>query len=98
MPPARLTPEQKEIARQLYQQDTSLTVEAVARMFDVPKTVMLRALAGATRPRGGLVKSTLSTETMIEMRDAGMTLAQIGNQAGLTESGVYRRIQKGRTK
>jgi hypothetical protein len=93
MPAARLTPAQKDDARRAYQNDPSLTTRDLAAVYGVSLTTMLNVLKGVTRPVGGQTKTTTSTETMIRMRDKGMTLAQIGKQVGLTESGVYRRIK-----
>lgn len=94
MPAARLTPSQREEARALYLSDPRLSVDALAASYGVGRTVMLDVLVGITRPRGGRPKSTMSTTTMIEMRDNGITLEQIGRQAGLTKSGVSRRISR----
>lgn len=91
---ARLTPAQKAEARRLYQSDPRLGVDALAASYGVGRTVMLRVLDGITRPRGGQEKAKMTTAQMIQMRDAGITLAQIGKQAGITESGVLKRIQR----
>jgi ABC-type uncharacterized transport system ATPase subunit len=95
---ARLTPAQREEARRLYLSDERLSVDAVAASYGVGRTVMLDVLKGVTRPKGGRPRTSMSTETMIEMRDNGITLEQIGRQAGITRSGVLRRIQRAEEK
>lgn len=89
-----LSASQRAEARRLYLSDPTLSVDAVAGRYGVSRSVMLNVLKGVTRPKGGRPKSSMSTRTMIRMRDAGVTLAQIGKQAGLTESGVCRRIKR----
>lgn len=91
---SRLTPSQRAEARALYLSDPRLSVNAVAASYGVGRTVMLRVLNGITRPTGRPRKTTMTTERMIQMRDAGITLAKIGEQAGISESGVFRRIQR----
>ena len=89
-----LTPSQREEARALYLSDPNVSVDALAASYGVVESTMLRVLDGITRRPGGRIKGTLTTEQMIELRDAGVTYFQIGKQAGLTESGVFRRIQR----
>ena len=90
----RLSPAEKEEARRIYAADESLSIAAVAQMFGVGPTVMRDALKGILRAQGGRPKTTTTTQQMIDMRDQGMTLYQIGLQVGLSESGVLRRIQR----
>jgi transposase-like protein len=91
----RLTPDEKAAARELYLKDKSLSVAAVAGMFGVGHTVMLDVLKGITRPAGGRPHTTMTTATMIRLRnDEGLTLVEIARQAGISESGVLRRIQR----
>lgn len=92
--PARLSPAQQEEARTLYQSDPRLSVDTLAASYGVGRTVMLRVLDGVTRPPGRRNKSSTRTETMIRMRDEGLTYEQIGRQVGLTPSGVFRRIER----
>lgn len=94
MPPAKLTPAQKDEARALYLSDPNVSVDALAASYGVTREPMLRVLAGITRPRGGREQGTMTTERMIEMRRAGITWGQIGKQAGLSPSGVQRRVQR----
>lgn len=94
MPPSLLSAAEKAEARRLYLEHPELSVDALAGSYGVTRQVMLRVLHGITRPRGGRDKTTVSAETMIQMRDKGMTLGEIGREVGLTESGVYRRIKK----
>lgn len=81
-------------ARAAYLADRSLSVEALAGRYEVSRTQMLRALSGITRPRGGVVRASLTPRQMQEMWVAGLTLDQIGRQAGLTRSGVSRAITR----
>lgn len=92
---APMTRAEKQLARFEYVSDPGLSVQALADEFGVSRSVMLRALRGVTRPPGGVVKSRLSTEQMRAMRDMGFTLYEIGKEAGLTESGVWRRLYGG---
>lgn len=95
---SRLTDAQKAEARRLYLSDPNLSVDAVAASYGVGRSVMLRVLDGITRPRGKREQGTLTTKQMIEMRDQGITLFQIGKQAGLTESAVHYRIKRASVK
>ncbi len=91
---SRLTPAQRVEARRLYQEHPDLSVDALAASYKVGRTVMLRVLDGITRRPGRRHKPTaLTTQQMIEMRDAGFTLAEIGRQAGLSESGTLKRLR-----
>jgi hypothetical protein len=90
-----LSDAEKAAARKLYLSDPALSVDAVAASYGVTRQVMLRVLRGITRPSGGRqIATKLTTKQMIDMRNKGITLFEIGKQAGLTESGVYRRIQR----
>lgn len=90
----RLSPSQKAEARELYSTHPELTVDALAASYGVGRTVMLRALEGVTRPRGRREqKAGLTTGQMVQMREAGITLYQIAKQAGLSESGVLKRVR-----
>lgn len=93
MPPSRLTPADEAEARRRYTSDPNLSVDALAADYGVARSSMLRVLGDLTRAPGARPKTTTSTETMIRMRDAGMSLEQIGKQVGLSKSGVFRRIQ-----
>lgn len=91
---SRLSAPQKDEARRLYRTHPELSVDALAASYGVGRTVMLRVLDGITRRPGRREqKANLTTAQMIVMRDAGITLAQIGKQAGLSESGVLKRIR-----
>lgn len=90
----RLSASQRAEARALYLSDPALSVDAVAARYGVGRSVMLNVLKGITRPKGGRLKSSMSTDTMIRMRDDGVTYYQIAKQAGLSESGVFRRIER----
>lgn len=94
MPANRLTPAQREEARRLYTENTMLTVRDLAASYGVGRGTMARALEGVARSNGEWRRVSMSTATMIEMRDAGITLEQIGKQAGISKSGVLRRIQR----
>lgn len=87
-----MTATDKERARRDYVEDPSVSYRELADEYGVSASVMLRALAGITRPRGGVVKATLTTQQMMRLRDAGLTMSQIARQAGITESGVSRRL------
>lgn len=90
----RMTNSQKEQARRDYLADPAATYRGLAAEYGVSETAMQRALAPVTRPRGGVVRATLSTEKMWRMwRVDGLTLSEIGRQAGITESGVSRRLK-----
>lgn len=90
----RLSESQRDEARRLYSEYPEMSVDALAASYGVGRTVMLRVLDGITRRPGRReVKANLTTAQMIQMRDAGITLAQIGKQAGLSESGVLKRIR-----
>lgn len=90
----RLTDAQRQTARAEYLADRSLSVDQLAHRYAVSRTQMLRVLAGITRPAGGIVRSRLSTRQMQRMRDSGLTLYEISRQAGITESGVHRRLSR----
>lgn len=89
-----LSKRQKQEARDAYLADVSLSVEALATRYGVSRTQMLRTLHGITRPPGGVERSRLTTEQMRALADAGLTLEQIGRQAGITKSGVSRRLSR----
>jgi hypothetical protein len=89
-----LSKRQKQEARDAYLADVSLSVEALATRYGVSRTQMLRTLAGITRKAGGVERSRLTTEQMRALADAGLTLEQIGRQAGITKSGVSRRLAR----
>lgn len=91
---APLSPAERLAARRLYLSDPRVSVAILAASYGVSVGTMHKVLNGVTRTAGRRRKGTMTTERMIEMRDAGITLAQIGKQAGLTESGVLRRIQR----
>ena len=95
----RLSASQKAAARLTYQEQPELSVETLAGVYGVGYTVMYRVLRGVMRPAGGRKKGKLSTEQMTRMyRVDGLTLSEIGKQAGLTVSGVLRRIQRAEAK
>lgn len=89
-----MTPAEKALAREEYLADPTVSVQELADEFGVSRSAMLRALQGVTRRPGGVERSRLTTEQMQAMRDAGFTLHQIGFHAGLTESGVWRRLNE----
>lgn len=89
-----LSKRQKQEARDAYLADASLSVEALAGRYGVSRSQMLRTLEGITRPRGGVERSRLTTEQMRRLVDAGLTLEEVGRQAGLTKSGVSRRLSR----
>lgn len=82
----------KALARYRYLSDPHASVQVLADEFGVSRSAMLRALSGVTRRPGGIEKSRLTTAQMRNMRDCGLTLYEIGKQAGLSESGVWRRL------
>lgn len=84
----------KAEARADYLADRSVSVQELADEYGVSRSAMLRALTGITRSRGGQVRSRLSTERMLEMREQGLTLFEIAKQAGITESGVSIRLTR----
>lgn len=90
----RMTPAQKEQARRDYVADPSVSYRELAAEYGVSESQMLRALTGVTRPRGGVVKSALSTGQMLRMYDSGLTMQEIARQAGITVSGVSRRLSR----
>ena len=99
--PARLTPAQREEARALYLADTSLSVDAVAARYGVGHSVMQRALADIARSPGAWRRVSMTTAKMIRLRDKGVTLEEIGRQAGISKSGVsvrIRRYEEGKTR
>lgn len=91
-----MTAQQKAQARADYEADASVSVQQLADEYGVSRTAMLRALSGITRPRGGIVTAQLSTSQMRAMADAGLTLGEIAKQAGITRSGVSRRLSRNR--
>lgn len=94
---AKLTPKQREEARALYLSNTDLSVDAVAQSYGVGRTVMLNVLKGITRPRGARPKTDMTTEEMIRLHDQdGLSCYYIAQMCGLTESGVWRRIDTAR--
>lgn len=91
----RMTKAEKEQARRDYLADPSATYRRLAAEYGVSEGAMQRALAPVSRRPGGVVRASLSTEQMWRMwRVDGLTLAEIGRQAGITESGVSRRLAK----
>lgn len=90
-----MTEAQKAQARKDYKADPSVSYRELAAEYGVSESAMLRALAGITRPRGGIVRSKLSTDQMMRMYDSGLTMSEIARQAGITESGVSRRLRAG---
>lgn len=89
-----MTEMEKAQARADYVADPSVSYRELAAEYGVSDSTMLRALAGITRPRGGVVRARLSTEKMLRMRRDGLTLSEIARQAGITESGVSRRLTR----
>lgn len=90
----RMTKAEKEQARKDYLADPSATYRKLAAEYGVSEGAMQRALATVMRPRGGVVRASLPVEKMWRMwRVDGLTLAEIGRQAGITESGVSRRLK-----
>jgi ABC-type transport system involved in cytochrome c biogenesis ATPase subunit len=91
---SRLSTAQRVEARNFYVTHPDVSVDAMARAYGVGRSVMLRVLAGVTRPAGGRYRTTVTTEVMRRMRDEGLSLAQIGRQVGLSEAAVSRRVRK----
>lgn len=89
-----MTDKEKAQARADYLADPSVSVQQLADEYGVSRSAMLRALRGVTRPKGGQVKARLSTSQMWELRARGLTMFQIARQAGITESGVSRRLNR----
>lgn len=85
---------EKAQARADYAADPSVSYRVLAAEYGVSDSTMLRALAGITRPAGGVVRAQLSTEKMLRMHQSGLTLKEIARQAGITESGVSRRLTR----
>lgn len=92
-----MTADEKEQAKRDYLADPGSSYRSLAAEYGVSESVMRRALAGVARPHGGVVKARLSTDGMWQMRRAGLTLGQIARQAGITESGVWRRLNRNET-
>lgn len=90
----RMTAKEKERARADYVADPAVSYRTLAAEYGVSESQMLRALAGVQRPRGGVVRAQLSTDRMLKMRDSGLTLQEIARQAGITVSGVSRRLTR----
>lgn len=92
-----LTDEEIMEVRARYQGDRSLSAARLADEYGVSKSVMLRAIRGVQRSPGGKPRVDVDTDSLRRMYyDEGMTLAQIGRQKGLSESGVWRRIHRER--
>lgn len=91
-----LTREQKERFRSEYLADPQVTYRSLAAKYGVSESAMQRALAPVMRPQGGPVRASLTTATMQRMYyTEGLTLSEIARQAGITESGVSRRLSRG---
>lgn len=87
-----MTKAEIEQARADYAADPCASHRTLAAEYGVSESAMLRALRGVVRPRGGVVRATLSTEKMLQMHRDGLTMTEIGRQAGITESAVSRRL------
>jgi hypothetical protein len=92
--PPLLNSDQQAAARARYLSDPSLSVEDVAAEFGVGRTVMLRYLAGFTRPQGGRRKP-VPTSRIRSLKRQGLTADQIGARVGLSRAGVYVRLGEG---
>lgn len=88
---APMTAQEKAQARARYLRG-GVSYRALAKEYGVSESVMLRALEGLTRPRGGVVRARLSTEKMLQMYADGLTMNEIARQAGVTQSAVSRRL------
>lgn len=88
----KLTEAEKKQARRLYVSNPNSTVDDLADAYGVARSTMLRVLAGLTRPRGGR-PAPVPDARLRRMRDEqGLTYATIGQQVGLAESTVWRRL------
>jgi len=87
-----LTEQEKRQARHDYVTDPSASYRSLAAEYGVSESAMLRVLRPVVRERGGVVRATLSTEKMLQMHRDGLTMSEIGRQAGITESAVSRRL------
>lgn len=87
-----MTAEEKAQARARYRLG-GVSYRTLAAEYGVSESVMLRALRGVARPRGGVVRAKLTTAQMHRMYyEGGLTMAEIARQAGVTESAVSRRL------
>jgi DNA-binding NarL/FixJ family response regulator len=89
----RMSEKEKEQARRDYLADESVTYRQLAAEYGVSESQMLRTLAPVARGKGR-PKASLTTEQMLRMRESGLTLYEIARQAGITESGVHRRLSR----
>lgn len=87
-----MTAQEKAQARARYKAEPGLSYRQLAQEYGVSESVMLRALRGVVRPRGGVVRAQLSTEKMMQMYADGLTMSEIARQAGITQSAVSRRL------
>lgn len=94
---SRLSDAQKAAARRAYLRDPNLGINALAASYGIGQTAMRRVLKGITRPRYGRPRTEMTTEQMIRLHEEdGITLYDIGKLAGISESGVSRRISRHR--
>lgn len=92
--PPLLSPSQQAAALRRYLSDEALSVDDVAAEYGVGRTVMLRYLAGFTRPQGGRRKP-VPTSRIRSLRRQGVPVDQIAERVGLSRAGVYVRLGEG---
>lgn len=88
-----LTDAQRAEVRSYYVAHTEATVDQLAAAYGVSRATMIRALRGVAR-RQGARPAPVSTARLRQMHEAGVSMAQIGKQVGLSESGVWRRLNR----
>jgi AraC-like DNA-binding protein len=77
-------------AEQLY--NLGLTTYDVARQLGISQPTAVRWLRGKTRPHSAL-RSRVSTETVLMLRNKGLTWRQVAQQSGLSASGAHARYR-----
>jgi hypothetical protein len=91
--PPRLSPDQRAQARADYLSTPGITVDQLAERYGVGRTVMLRNLAGITRPAGGRRKPVATSE-LVSLTRQGYTVRQVAERTGLSPAGVSLRLRE----
>jgi hypothetical protein len=89
---ARLNAQEKQFIRNWYLADESRSLMDAAKLMGVSRSTMQRALAGVLRPQGG--RTEVRTDLLKELRDRGLTYAEIGDRVGLSLQAVHYRLSK----
>lgn len=92
---ARLTDAQKLEAQLLYASNERVSLSTLCEVYGVGQTVMRRALTGVQKRKPGGVSNTVPTDMLRAYYSEGLTYAEIGVKVGMSESGVWRRLNKG---